>query len=101
MRRRAPRSLAPALEGLRDRLAPKTLLAEIQAAWPGAVGEAISREARAIGEREGIVEVACGSAVWAQELDLMALELVARLNRSLGRDAVRGLRCVVGVRVHR
>lgn len=101
MRRRAPRSLAPALEEIRDRLAPRTLLAEVQAAWPAAVGEAIAREARPVGEREGIVEVACGSAVWAQELDLMALDLAARINRSLGRDAVRGLRCVVGVRAPR
>ncbi|MGI8595582.1 MAG: DciA family protein [Solirubrobacteraceae bacterium] len=98
MRRRAPRSLAPALEGLRDRLAPRTLLAEVQAIWPAAVGEAITREARPVGERDGMVEVACRSAVWAQELDLMTLDLAARINAALGRDAVRGLRCVAAIR---
>ena len=98
MRRRSPRTLAPALGDLRDRIAPRTLLAEVQGAWPSAVGEAIAREARPVGEREGVVELACASAVWAQELDLMALDLVARINIALGRDAVRGLRCVVGAR---
>ncbi len=33
------------------------------------------------------------SAVWAQELDLMAADVVARLNTELSSDVVRGLRC--------
>ena len=45
-------------------------------------------------ERDGVVELACRSSVWAQELDLMALDLTARLNAAIGRDAVRSLRCV-------
>jgi hypothetical protein len=31
--------------------------------------------------------------VWAQELDLMGPELVARLNAALGADTLRALRC--------
>jgi len=96
VRRLAPRSLAPALEDLHGRLAPQSLLADVQAAWPAAVGAAIAQEARPVGERGGVVEVACRSAVWAQELDLMALDLVARINAALGRDRVSGLRCRVG-----
>ena len=37
--------------------------------------------------------VTCDAAVWAQELDLLAPDLVRRLNAALGTDAVRGLRC--------
>jgi hypothetical protein len=34
--------------------------------------------------------------VWAQELDLMAGELIPRLNAALGGDGVRELRCRTG-----
>jgi len=34
--------------------------------------------------------------VWAQELDLMAGELIPRLNAALGEQAVRELRCRTG-----
>jgi hypothetical protein len=40
------------------------------------------------------VTISCRSSVWAQELDLLSIDLVERLNLALGRDAVRGLRCV-------
>lgn len=93
MRRAAPRPLSDALEALAGELAPATPLASVQRSWAQVVGEAIAREARPVAERGGIVTVACRSAVWAQELDLMAQELVARLNEALGSASVRGLRC--------
>jgi hypothetical protein len=40
-----------------------------------------------------VLVVTCSSAVWAQELDLMAPDLIARLNGLLGREAVGSLRC--------
>jgi predicted nucleic acid-binding Zn ribbon protein len=40
--------------------------------------------------------VTCAAAVWAQELDLMAVELVRSLNAALGEDAIRELRCRTG-----
>jgi predicted nucleic acid-binding Zn ribbon protein len=40
-----------------------------------------------------VLTITCRSAVWAQELDLMGPEVVARLNEALGRDAVTALRC--------
>jgi predicted nucleic acid-binding Zn ribbon protein len=94
MRRRAPRSLAPAVEALAARLAPATLLGEVQRVWEGAVGAAIAREAEPIGERDGTVTVLCASAVWMQEIDLMGPTLTAELNRALGAERVRGVRCV-------
>jgi len=94
VRRPAPRPLEAALGDLRERLAPATPLARVQAAWPGAVGEAIAGQAQPVSERGGTLVVACRSSVWAQELDLMSLDVVARLNSALGRDVVTGLRCV-------
>ena len=98
MRRRAPRPLATALDALVGSLAPATLLAEVQRAWPGAAGEAFAANEEPVGERDGTLRVACASAVWAQELDLMSERVVAVLNADLGRPAVKRLRCEVGGR---
>jgi predicted nucleic acid-binding Zn ribbon protein len=94
MRRNAPRPLAGAIEQLAAGLEPATALGAIQRAWPGVVGDVIAAEARPTAERGGVVTVSCRAAVWAQELDLMAPELVGRLNGALGHEAVRSLRCV-------
>jgi predicted nucleic acid-binding Zn ribbon protein len=96
--RRAPRPLRFALEGLARELEPATLLAEVQRLWPGVAGEAIAAEAEPTGERAGVLTIACGSSVWASELDLMGPALVARLNEALGRPAISRLRCVTGTR---
>jgi predicted nucleic acid-binding Zn ribbon protein len=93
MRRREPRPLGHAISALADRLAPQTVLAEVQRVWPEAVGEAIAAQAEPTGERDGVLVVTCASAVWAQELDLMGPELVERLNALLGAARVRSLRC--------
>ena len=93
MRRREPRPLGLAVAALAERLAPQTLLAEIQVVWAEAVGEVVAAQAEPTGERDGVLVVTCSSAVWAQELDLMAPDLVARLNGLLGGEAVRALRC--------
>jgi predicted nucleic acid-binding Zn ribbon protein len=81
-----------ALDRLTTELAPATLLAEVQRAWPSAAGAAFAAQCTPDAEREGVVSVACASAVWAQELDLLSEQVVERLNDALGRAAVRGLR---------
>lgn len=102
MRRLAPRPISAALASLEARLAPATLLASVQRAWPEAVGEAIADQATPVSERAGVVTVACRSAVWAQELDLMGTELVPRLNEALGEPLVSALRCTAtGERITR
>jgi predicted nucleic acid-binding Zn ribbon protein len=93
-RRSSPRSLAPALECVADQVMPATLLAEVQRAWPDAAGPALATAAVPVSERDGVVTVACGSGVWAQELDLLGERVCAALNARLGRDAVRRLRAV-------
>lgn len=92
--RRSPRPLALALDHMREELAPDTLLAEVQRAWPHAVGETIAAEATPTSERGGVVTVSCTASVWAQELDLMAPVLLERLNRWLRRGQVSRMRCV-------
>ena len=94
MSRAAPRPLAAALEDVRERLAPATSLAAIQWAWPQVAGPAVAREATPVSERAGVVTLACRSAVWAQELDLLAPTLVEGLNAALDGIEVRSLRCI-------
>jgi predicted nucleic acid-binding Zn ribbon protein len=71
---------------------PQTLLARVQSAWPRVAGETVAEQATPVLERDGEVTVACRSASWAQELDLLSGRLLGRLNESLGGDPVRGLR---------
>ena len=92
-RRRAPRPASLSVGALADPLAPATVQAEVQRVWPAVAGAAIAAEATPTAERGGTLTITCRSAVWAQELDLMGPDLVARLNAALGREAVAGLRC--------
>jgi predicted nucleic acid-binding Zn ribbon protein len=94
VRRTAPRPLSGAVEALAAGLEPATALGAVQRVWPGVVGGVIAAEASPTAERGGVVTVSCRASVWAQELDLMAPELVERLNAALGHEAVRSLRCV-------
>ena len=57
------------------------------------VDEALAAVATPTAEARGSLTVTCSSAVWAQELDLMATTLVERLNAALGDDLIRSLRC--------
>jgi predicted nucleic acid-binding Zn ribbon protein len=95
MRRRAPAPIAEVLKQAVADAAPDTVLARVQAAWPEAVGAAIAAEATPASEREGTVTVECSGSVWAQELALLAPDLLGRLNAALGGAAVRALRFAV------
>lgn len=99
-RRRVPRPIGGAVSVLAGRLAPATVLAEVQRVWPDVVGPAIAAQAEPTSEREGVLTVSCAAAVWAQELDLMGPQIVARINAALSlaekpREGgpVRSLRC--------
>lgn len=96
MSRAAPRQISSALQHLTARLAPASTLARVQGIWEAVAGPAIAEAARPSAEHEGVLTVTCNAAVWAQELDLMATALIARLNEALGEDAIRTLRCRTG-----
>jgi predicted nucleic acid-binding Zn ribbon protein len=94
--RNAPRSLSTALQSLTATLAPATTLARVQEIWERTTGPAIAAAAKPTAERGGVLTVTCEASVWAQELDLMAGELILSLNRELGEEALRELRCRTG-----
>jgi predicted nucleic acid-binding Zn ribbon protein len=92
--RRSPRPLAAAFAALTDELAPQTLLADVQREWATTVGDTIAQSASPTAERGGVVTVSCAASVWAQELDLMAPQIIAKLNARLTGEPVGRLRCV-------
>jgi predicted nucleic acid-binding Zn ribbon protein len=83
MGRRVPRPIGAALETVIQGAEPATLLAAVQSAWPGAVGEAVAREGSPVSERDGVVTVACTSATWAQELDLLGTQILDQIRQNL------------------
>jgi predicted nucleic acid-binding Zn ribbon protein len=91
--RRAPRPMSLALGALTESLAPATTLARVQRVWHEALGESIAEAGRPTAERDGTLTVICADSVWAAELDLMSTELLASLNRALGGEPIRRLRC--------
>ncbi len=91
-RRRAPRQAGEAFRVVRDRAAPKTGLAAVQAAWTAALGERLAEVATPVSERAGTLTVECVDGVWAGELDLMQGQLLERLREELGERAPEALR---------
>jgi predicted nucleic acid-binding Zn ribbon protein len=94
--RQAPRPLSLALEGFTATLAPASTLARVQVCWEKVVGPAIAAAATPVSERDGVLSVRCEAAVWSQELELMAADLLARLNAALDEELIHKLRCRVG-----
>ena len=97
-RRRAPVPVAGAIEALAARLEPQTPLSAVQRVWADVAGDVVAGEAEPVSERAGVVTIACRSAVWAQELSLLAPDLVSRLNDALGAPRVTELRCTAAPR---
>lgn len=79
------------------RFGPATGMAEVSAAWPDAVGEAVARNAwpARVG-RDGTLHVAVSSATWAFELGGHAETILGRLREALGDDAPPALRFAPG-----
>jgi predicted nucleic acid-binding Zn ribbon protein len=96
MRRSAPRAISAALAELTSALAPATTLARVQEVWELAAGPAVAAASRPVAERAGVLTVSCEAAVWAQELELMGDELIARINTELGEQSITRLRCRTG-----
>ena len=96
MSRLAPRHLSAIVRELTSTVAPASTLARVQEVWERAAGPAIAASARPTGERNGVLTVTCEAAVWAQELDLMAGDLIPRLNAALAGEPIRELRCRTG-----
>ncbi len=98
MGRLAPRPAAEAIRVARERAAPATVLAATQSVWVAAVGHTLAAAAEPVSERGGTVTVRCESSVWAQELEMMGPQLIARLRERLGATAPRELKFETGSR---
>jgi predicted nucleic acid-binding Zn ribbon protein len=84
------------LGGFRTEVAPGSPLAAVQSVWKEAVGERIAAVTEVVDEREGVLTVECTSAVWAQELELMAPRIMARLKKEIGDSAPEKMRFRAG-----
>ncbi len=94
---RRPRPLADVLPGVKQRLAPATVLAGVQDGWVQAAGAEVARHCEPVSERGGVVTVRCESGVWAAELSMMSQQLLERLNQARAAGSqVREIRFVVG-----
>ena len=93
---RRPRTLGSALREAVAPLAPKTPLARVQSVWAEAVGERVAAEAAPVAERDGVVTVACRSAAWAEQLDLLASETLEKVRERVPEGTLRELRFRVG-----
>jgi predicted nucleic acid-binding Zn ribbon protein len=91
VRRQGPRPVSFALDALADTLEPPTLLARVQRLWPSVSGR-FAGVSEPIREHRGVLTVACDSAPWASELDLMSEMVVAQLNARLGGSEIRRLK---------
>jgi len=72
-------------------------LAEITAAWPRAVGEAVAREAWPLRvARDGTLHIATTSSTWAFELDRLSPEIEEQLRALIGPATPKKLRFRIG-----
>jgi hypothetical protein len=85
------------VRGTLARFGPAAGMAEIVAAWPSAVGEAVARHAwpARIG-RDGTLHVATSSSAWALELTLLEKTVLERLTDALTDETPRRLRFAPG-----
>ena len=82
-----------------QRSEPATVLGQAQGAWREVAGPGLAPFAEPVSERDGVLTLACESAVWAHELELLAPDLLTRLNEALGSPkggTLERLRFVVG-----
>ena len=97
--RRRPRPLAEAIARFQNRVAPPTLLGEVQRHWAPALGEEIAAHAEPVSERSGVITARCDSAVWAAELTMLSRSLCDRLNGEFeGRRPVLAIKFTAGPR---
>ncbi|MBM4243117.1 MAG: DUF721 domain-containing protein [Deltaproteobacteria bacterium] len=68
-------------------------LAEI---WSATLGPQIAARATPVRLARGELVIAVAESVWRQELQLLAPQIAAKLNRALGRDVVQRVRLVGG-----
>ena len=101
LRRRSPRPIAGALDGMRRTWEPDTPVARVQTTWNAmsevwreVVGEYVAERATPRKVANGVLTVSCSESVVADTLSLEAADVLSRLNERLDGDPIVRLRCV-------
>ena len=67
---------------------------EAVSVWPEVAGEKIAAATEACGIHDGVLQVACRSNVWANELSLLKPRLLKALSEEIGKGVVKDIRFV-------
>ena len=97
-RHKAPEQIGAAMQPLLDRIDREGHFAIVRLAkaWPEIVGETIARRTEIVSLKFHTAVVKVSGAMWIQELNLMKSQILARVTKRIGDDAVRELRFVQG-----
>jgi predicted nucleic acid-binding Zn ribbon protein len=60
--------------------------------WPDLVGPKLARRTRAVGFRDGVLQVEVEGSAWMHELGFLKRDLLRRIHEHLGSDEVRDVR---------
>lgn len=100
-RRRAPRPISGALEGMRGTWQPDTPVAKVQSTWDAlssvwtqVVGEYVADRATPSRVTNGVLTVRCSESVVADTLTLGSQDVLKRINERLGGDPITRIRCI-------
>ncbi len=63
--------------------------------WPRLVGPRVARHTRAVGFRDGALQVEVDGSAWMQELSFLKRELLTNIHRQPGTDLVRDIRFII------
>jgi len=65
--------------------------------WDQVVGETVAQQAQPASVRRGILFVTCSSSVWMQQLQLMKVMILEKLNAHLGQGVIKDIRFQIGM----
>jgi len=93
-----PQELGSILDQLagEPRLAEGMSIGRLAGRWEEVVGERLAQECSPMRLEGRILLVRATSAAWATQIRFLATQVAARANAALGREAVEGVRVVVG-----
>src|SRR5580704_1310008 len=97
-RHKAPEQIGAAMQPLLDRIDREGHFAIVRLAkaWPEIVGETIARRTEIVSLKFHTAVIKVSTAMWIQELSHMRMQILERVQKTLGDDSVRELRFVRG-----
>jgi hypothetical protein len=97
-RHKAPEQIGAAMQPLLDRIDREGHFAIVRLAkaWPEIVGETIARRTEIVSLKFHTAVIKVSTAMWIQELSHMRMQILERVQQTLGDDSVHELRFVRG-----